>query len=129
MAKTDRELLELLLVKVDHIGTKTEGIETRIASMETRLDGIETRLGGMETRFDGMVTKIDSLEAEVTDIQVTLENETNKNIRIIAEGHMDLVRRLDEFLEVNHEKEMLMIRLNRLENEVRRLKERMEATV
>ncbi|NLW17436.1 MAG: hypothetical protein GX033_07320 [Firmicutes bacterium] len=100
-----------------------------MTSMETRLDGIETRLGGMETRFDGMVTKIDSLEAEVTDIQVTLENETNKNIRIIAEGHMDLVRRLDEFLEVNHEKEMLMIRLNRLENEVRRLKERMEATV
>lgn len=61
---------------------------------------------------------------EITDIQLTLENETNRNIKIIAEGHLDLSRKLDDALKVDTEKEMLLIRINRLENEVRRLKER-----
>jgi hypothetical protein len=55
---------------------------------------------------------------------LTLENETNRNIKIIAEGHLDLSRKLDDALKVDTEKEMLLIRVNRLENEVRRLKER-----
>lgn len=55
---------------------------------------------------------------------MTLENETNRNIKIIAEGHLDLSRKLDDALKVDTEKEMLLIRVNRLENEVRRLKER-----
>ena len=61
---------------------------------------------------------------EITDIQLTLENETNRNIKIITEGHLDLSRKLDDALKVDTEKEMLLIRVNRLENEVRRLKER-----
>lgn len=55
---------------------------------------------------------------------MTLENETNRNIKIIAEGHLDLSRKLDDALKVDTEKEMLLIRVNRLENDVRRLKER-----
>lgn len=55
---------------------------------------------------------------------MTLENETNRNIKIIAEDHLDLSRKLDDALKVDTEKEMLLIRVNRLENEVRRLKER-----
>lgn len=61
---------------------------------------------------------------EITDIQLTLENETNRNIKIIAEGHLDLNRKLDDALKVDTEKEMLLIKVNHLENEVRRLKER-----
>ena len=57
---------------------------------------------------------------------MTLENETNKNIRIIAEGHLDLRWKLDEALKVENEKEMLLIRVNRLENGYRTLKEQIE---
>ena len=64
------------------------------------------------------LNKLDVLEKKITDIQLTLENETNKNIQIIAEGHLDLSRKLDS------EKEMLLLRVNRLENELRRVKER-----
>ena len=61
--------------------------------------------------------KLDELEKKITDVQLTLENETNKNIQIIAEGHLDLSRKLDEALKVDGEKEMLLLRVNRLENE------------
>lgn len=64
------------------------------------------------------------IEDNVIDIQLTLENETNKNISLIAEGHLDLSRKLDDALKVENEKEMLLIRVNRLENEIRRIKEK-----
>ncbi len=67
---------------------------------------------------------IDTLEKKVTSIDLTLENETNRNIRIIAEGHLDLSRKLDEALKVENEKEILLLRVNHLENELRKVKER-----
>ena len=67
---------------------------------------------------------IDTLEKKVTSIELTLENETNHGIKIIAEGHLDLSRKLDEALKVENEKEMLLLRVNHLENELRKVKER-----
>lgn len=72
---------------------------------------------------------IEELKSEVKSVQLTLENETNHNIRIIAEGHMILEKKLDESLKVNQERELLLLRVNSLENEVRRLKERIEKIV
>ena len=73
-----------------------------------------------------ILDRLDKMDAKITDIQLTLENETNRNIRIIAEGHLDLSRKLDEALRLESEKEILMLRVNRLENELRRGKEWIE---
>ena len=70
--------------------------------------------------------KLQSLERKVTSIELTLENETNRNISIIAEGHLDLNRKLDEALKIENEREMLLLRVNHLENELRKVKERLE---
>lgn len=66
------------------------------------------------------------IKNDIKDIRLTLENETNRNITLIAEGHLDLSRKLDDALKVGNEKEMLLIRVNRLENELRRIKERID---
>lgn len=73
-----------------------------------------------------IMEELEKLNAKVTDIQLTLENETNRNIRIIAEGHLDLSRKLDDALKVENEKEMLLIRVNHLESEIRRIKQRID---
>ena len=73
-----------------------------------------------------IMDELKKLNDKITDIQLTLENETNRNIKIIAEGHLDLSRKLDEALKIDNEREMLLIRVNRLANEIRRLKSRVE---
>ncbi len=70
---------------------------------------------------------LEPIKRDIRSIQLTLENETNRNIKIIAEGHLDLIRKLDEALKIDNEKEMLLIRVNTLENELRRIKERIES--
>ena len=73
-----------------------------------------------------ILEEMKKLENKVTEVQMTLENETNKEIRSIAEGHLDLSRKLDDVLKVENQKEMLLLRVTNLENEVRRLKQRIE---
>ena len=81
-----------------------------------RLDKIDSRLDKMDSRLDQMDSRLNKLESKVTEIQ----------IRIIAEGHLDLSRKLDDALKVENEKEMLLLRVTRLENELRRLKQKIE---
>ena len=55
-----------------------------------------------------ILEKLSEMDKKITDIQLTLENETDA-------------------LKVENEKDMLLIRVNRMENELRRLKERIDA--
>ena len=74
-----------------------------------------------------ILDEIANLKNDIRDMGLMFENETNRNIKRIAEGHLDLSRKLDEALRIDNEKEMLAIRVTSLENEVRRLRERVAA--
>ena len=56
-----------------------------------------------------ILEEIKKLKSDVKNVQLTLENETNRNIRLIAEGHLDLSRKLDDALRVEDEKELLLL--------------------
>jgi len=77
-------------------------------------------------KLDLILSEMQELKRRVLSVELTLENETNRNIKIIAEGHLDLNRKLDEALKAENEKEMLLISVNILENELRKVKERIE---
>lgn len=77
-------------------------------------------------KFDIILDKLNSIDSRVLTLESTLENVTNKNISIIAEGHLDLSRKLDEALKVENEKELLLIRVNMLENDIKKIKKRIE---
>lgn len=60
-------------------------------------------LGAIEQLLDDRLKPIDSrlgsLETKIVQVQVAIENEICPNIKKIAEGHGDLVRRMDELQE------------------------------
>lgn len=87
---------------------------------------LKAELEPIKTDLDKLNKKFDKSDKKITSIELTLENETNKEIRIIAEGHLDLSRKLDEALKINNEKEILLLRVTHLENELRKTKERID---
>lgn len=101
-------------------------LDSRLDNVDIRLDKLDSRLDNVDNRLDNIDNRLDKLDTSISDIQLTIENETNKNIRIIAEGHLSLHQKLDEALIVENEKEMLLIRVNHIENELRRVKKRIE---
>ena len=73
-----------------------------------------------------ILDKLDNMDGKISSIQFAIENEIRNNIQILAEWHMRLERKLDESLKVNREKVPLLIQVNKLETEVRELKERIK---
>ena len=70
--------------------------------------------------------KLKEIKTDIHEIQLTLENDTNKRISIIAEGHLDLIRKLDDALKVENEKELLLLRVATLESEIKKIKKKNE---
>ena len=69
------------------------------------------------------------LQTDVSEIHLILENDVRRRIDIIAEGHLDLNRKLDDALRVEGEKEMTILRVTKMENEIRQLKTRIGVKV
>lgn len=74
-----------------------------------------------------IMDELEKIKSQITDIQFMLESETNRKIKLIAEGNFSLSQKFDDPLKTDSEKEMLLIRINRLENELRQVKERIES--
>lgn len=125
---TTEEMLVSLVENVKNINStlnnmnkQFDDINNQIAEMKTDIQNVKD-----ETKqISEMKTDIQKMKNEIREISLTLENETNRNIKIIAERHLDLSRKLDKALTVENEKEMALIRINMMENELRRIKEKL----
>ena len=120
------EKLEEMNSKISDMDSRISNMDSKISDMDSRISDMDSKMSNMDSRISDMDSRISDMDSKISDIQLTLENETNKNIQIIAEGHLDLSRKLDEAMATENEKEMLLIRVNRLENELRKIKERLE---
>ncbi len=115
--------------KMDLILQKLGGIEGGLASvgedvrslqgdMQTIKGDVQTIKGDVQTLKEDVQT----LKDRVTNIEITLENETNRNIQLIAEGHLNLDRKLNEALKELQPNTMYHLKVNHLDGEVTKMK-------
>ncbi|MDE6963794.1 MAG: DUF4988 domain-containing protein, partial [Lachnospiraceae bacterium] len=100
---TDSQKLDLLLDKVFLIDTKVDSLDSRVDSFESKLNSLESKVDSLESRVSLLEHNMESLKSEVIKTNLLLENETNRNIKIVAEGHLDLSRKLDESIKFSTE--------------------------
>lgn len=112
--------------RLDKMDERLDGIDERLDKMDERFDGIDERFEGMDKRFDGLTLLVTENARRLKNIELTLENEITPNIMRVAEAHLDLSRKLDDALKIDREKEMMVLKINILDGEVRRLKERVD---
>ncbi|MFR7398752.1 MAG: hypothetical protein ACLUTY_00230 [Waltera sp.] len=101
-------------------------LESGQIAMEQRLTNLESGQIAMEQRLANLESGQLSMANRLTNIELTLENEVSRNICTIAEAHLDLSRKFDRALKVKEDDELVRIRLNVLENDVRKIKQRLE---
>lgn len=124
---SERELLQMILSEVQNTNTGLNDIKSEIADIKTDVSALKTDVSALKTDVSALKTDIDNLKLRAALIETTLENETNRNIRIIAEGHTNLSRKLDHVLQMESEKEMFLIRFNVMESEVRKIKQHLDS--
>lgn len=86
-------------------------------SMNEHFQKVDKRLDGVEQRLDGV-------EALARGNRMILENDIPKQINLIAEGHMDLSRRLQAVEETNRKNDKVMINMVAMQNDIRKIKDR-----
>ena len=117
-------------LKDDVSGLKKDvtGLKKDVTDLKKDVSGLKKDVSGLKNDVSGLKNDVSGLKNDVTNIKMTLENETNRNIRIIAEGHSDLSRKFDEALkheqQYHEERELLLVRVNSIENDVRKIKEK-----
>lgn len=114
-------------LKADVASLKTDvaSLKTDVATLKTDVASLKTDVATLKTKVTSLETKVASLETKVTSLEITLENETNKNIRIIAEGHLDLNRKLDDAISNNADTEILKLRVTKLEHDLNKIKSKL----
>ena len=120
----DLEQIAMLLEKsAEKTNEKIAGIENKISGIENKISDMESTISSMENKISDMDEKMSKMQDDILNIQLTLENETNRNIKIIAEGHLDLSRKYNEASTIKaEEEELALIRLNTLSEDVRKIK-------
>ncbi len=142
---TDSQKLDLILsglqgVKDDVQGLKSlkndvqvlkddmQGLRGEVQGLKGEVQGLKGEVQGLKGDVQVMKSDIQKLDRKVAGMEMHIENVTDKNITFIAEGHLDLSRKLDEALKVEQLKELYFIRTNIALDEIRKIKERLDET-
>ena len=103
MLMTDRELLELLVKRV-------EGIDDRFDRLENRFDGLENR-------FDGLEKRVGAIEADLASVKETvvrIENDHGQQLKALFDGQRQNREMLERIaIEVSRHEEIILRRVSR----------------
>ena len=75
--------------------------------------------------LQAIYSDMQELKQRVTGIEITLENETNKNIKLLAENHGNLVDKLNQAIKVSDKTAIYEIQVNILTSKVEKLEKEM----
>ena len=115
-------------VKEDIREMKGDIQELQTEMKEVKEDIREMKGDIQDTKEDvqELKTDVEQLKTSVKSIETTLENEVIHGIKIIAEAHFDLHRKLHEALKITNEEELIALRVTNLEKEMRQVKARLD---
>ncbi len=100
-------------------------VKSDIVGLKNDMTQVKSDIVGLKNdvkKLDSLETEVKSLHFDVVELKLTCENDLNKQIRIIAEGHGNLLRHFEYALEKKAELEQYAVKVIYLEGEVRRLK-------
>ena len=140
---SENEKLNLILEGIGEIKDDVQGLKEDVQGLKEDVQGLKEDVQVLKEDVQGLKEEVQvlnedvqvlkedvqtlkedvqSVKERVTLFEITLENETNRNIQLIAEGHMNLDRKLDEALKELHPNTMYHLKVNHLDGEVTKMK-------
>ena len=131
LQSVDKHVCELD-TKVAQLDTKVSDLDGKVTQLDTKvldLDGKVTQLDTKVSDLDGKVTQLDMKVSEVDNsvrsLWIRVENQTEKQLRIVAENYSNLTNKLDELQKMKGVQDTLLFYANKHENDIRAIKQRL----
>ena len=90
--------------------------------VEKAIQPVKSDVGELKSDVNEVKDNVRNLQSPARSLELTRENETNTEIRRIAEGHPDPNRKPDETLKIENEKEIVKLYVSYLESEMKKMK-------
>ena len=126
---SENEKLNLILEGIGEIKDDVRSLKEDVQGLKEDVQGLKEDVQGLKEEVQVLKEDVQTLKEDVQSVkervtlfEITLENETNRNIQLIAEGHMNLDRKLDEALKELHPNTMYHLKVNHLDGEVTKMK-------
>ena len=85
------------------------------------LEDMYGKMQSMEDKIQGMNDKLELTNQKVTAMQLSLENETNHNIQLLAENHINLVDKLNQAIHAQDKSLLYEVQVSGLKARVEQL--------
>lgn len=122
---TDSQKLDYLIEQMTGVKAEITEMKEDVAGLKEDVAVLKEDVAVLKEDVAGLQERMDKQENEIRYIRTFQENNLEKGIKIIAEGHVMLLRRLNEALKITEDDEMLRLRVNVLECDMSRVKEKL----
>ena len=133
---TDSEKLDLLIESVGGMKEDVKGLKGDMSVLKEDVSVLKKDVSILkeevsELKEDVSILKkdvgvlkeeVDELKVDMSIVKIRMENEISVNIQRVAEGHLDLDRKLTEVVKSNSEFELLTLRVNKLDGEMKEVR-------
>ena len=116
---------DVAVLKEDVTTLKDEVTELKedVSTLKCEVTELKEDVSTLKCDVTVLKEDVKKTQIKISGIEMTLENEIRNNIRIVAEGHTDIIRKFDDYM-IENSKEMFSVRMNILETDVRNIKEK-----
>lgn len=115
---TDSELLQAIEKIMDK---RMQPMEKSIAGLQADVGSLKTDVGSLKADVGELKTDMQVVKQRVTSLELTLENETNHNIQLLAENHMNLIDKLNQAIRVSDKTLLYEVQVSSLKSKVEHL--------
>ena len=106
-----------------------EALYRDMQGMKEDMQSMKEDMQSMKEDMQSMKGDLQEVKDRTSKLELTLENETNRNIQLLAENHINLVDKLNEAISVQNKSILyevqvsgLKMRVDKLEQEVKEIK-------
>ncbi|MCH5251200.1 MAG: hypothetical protein J1E98_14785 [Lachnospiraceae bacterium] len=106
---------------VNSLKTDMRDVKEDVRNLKSGMQDMKESMKNMEYEMHDLKYDVKDLRQRVTNVELTLENDTNRNIQLLAENHINLINKLNESIKVSDKNLVLEVQLSGLRMRVDQL--------
>ena len=103
------------------LNDKVQDLSDKVQSLDDKVQGLDDKVQGLDDKVQSLDDKVQEINLRTTNIELTLENETNRNIQLLAENHINLIDKLNQSIKVADKTLMYEVQMTSLKSRVEHL--------
>ncbi|MCI8718466.1 MAG: hypothetical protein HFH64_09945 [Lachnospiraceae bacterium] len=111
MSLTDEDLQAIARL-LKPIQSDMQEVKGHMENVEQRMKTIENDIREVKSCIENVENNVQNVERHLTGVELALENETNHNIQLLAENHMNLIDKLNQSIKVADKTLMYEVQLS-----------------